>query len=70
MDEALRVARRVIDERADLVTRMARDARESGRTTVATMYEERASEYRQYAETIRKAVIMSMPPLDPPGDAG
>lgn len=70
VDEALRVALRVIDERADLVTRMARDARESGRTAVATMYEERASEYRQYAETIRKAVIMSMPPLDPPGDAG
>lgn len=61
VDEALRVALRVIDERADLVTRMARDAREAGRMAVAEMYEERGTEYRGYAETIRRAVIVNLP---------
>ncbi len=68
VDKALRVALRVIDERADLVGRMARDARESGRPAVAEMYEERGIEYRGYADTIRKAVSLNLPPFDPPGD--
>jgi len=70
VDEALRVALRVIDERADLVTRMARDARDSGRPAVAEMYEQRSSEYRSYAETIRRAVILNLPPPDTGGEAG
>lgn len=60
VDEALRVALRVIEERAELVSRMAEDGRNSGRWAVSEMYEERATEYRQYAETIRKAVLLSM----------
>lgn len=60
VDEALRVALRVIEERAELVSRMAEDGRTSGRRAVAEMYEERATEYRQYADTIRRAVLLSM----------
>ena len=62
VDEALRVALRVIEERAELVSRMANDGRRSGRRAVAEMYEERAIEYRQYAETLRRAVLQSMTP--------
>ena len=64
VDEALRVALRVIEERAELVSRMAQDGRQSGRKAVAEMYEERAVEYRQYADTLRRAVLQSM---EPPG---
>lgn len=60
VDEALRVALRIVEERAELVSRMAEDARNSARPVVATLYDERAAEYRRYAETIRRAVLMSM----------
>ena len=61
VDEALRVALRIIEERAELVTRMAQDGRSAGRPAVAEMYEERAAEYRTYAETVRQAVLLSLP---------
>jgi len=70
VDEALRVALRIIEERAELVQRMANDGRVSGRKTVAEMYEERAIEYRQYAEVIRRAVLLSLPSTGPSGDEG
>ncbi len=65
VDEALRVALRIIEERAELVARMAEDGRNSGRRVVAEMYEERAAEYRQYADTIRRAVLIAMTPATP-----
>jgi len=70
VDEALRVALRVIEERAELVARMAQDGRKSGRRAVAEMYDERAVEYRQYAETLRRAVLQSMEPLGSQMDEG
>ena len=70
VDEALRVALRVIEERAELVARMAEDGRKSGRRAVAEMYEERAVEYRQYADTLRRAVLQSMEPLGSKLDEG
>jgi len=70
VDEALRVALRVIEERAELVTRMAEDGRSSGRRAVAEMYQEWAEEYRRYADTIRRAVLMSMAPATPSDDEG
>jgi len=70
VDEALRVALRVIGERAELVGRMAEEGRNSGRRAVAEMYEERAREYRQYADTIRRAVLLSMGSPEPSGDEG
>ncbi len=63
VDEALRVALRIIEERAELVARMAEDGRQTGRRAVADMYDARAAEYREYAETIRRAVLEG---LDPP----
>ena len=68
VDEALRVALRVIEERAELVTHMAEDARISGRRTVGEVYEERAAEYRRHAEIIREAVLLSMEPVAPSAD--
>ncbi|MBH5367859.1 chemotaxis protein CheB [Bradyrhizobium glycinis] len=63
VDEALRVALRIIEERAELVQRMAADGRRSGRPAVAQMYDARAAEYREYADMIRRVVLKS---LDPP----
>ncbi|WP_099902026.1 chemotaxis protein CheB, partial [Methylobacterium frigidaeris] len=70
VDEAMRVALRIIEERAELVRRMAREGREAGRTAVSAMYEERAAEYRRYADTIRKAVLLRLPLSEPSGDEG
>lgn len=70
VDEALRVALRVIEERAELVARMAADGRNAGRRAVAEMYQERAEEYRRYADTIRRAVLMSMKQAEPRVDEG
>ena len=63
-------ALRVIEERAELVARMAEDGRKSGRRAVAEMYAERAVEYRQYADTLRQAVLQSMEPLGSQVDEG
>lgn len=60
VDEALRIALRVMEERVTLVTRMADDARRTGRSAVAELYEARAEEYGRYAETLRHAAIASL----------
>jgi two-component system chemotaxis response regulator CheB len=67
VDEALRVALRIIEERAELVHRMAVDARQSGRAAVAEMYAARSVEYREYADMIRRVVLQSLrtPPSKP-----
>lgn len=60
VDEAVRVAMRVMEERVTLVERMALDARSTGRTAVAELYEKRAEEYRGYANTLRDAAVTSL----------
>lgn len=60
VDEAVRVAMRVMEERVTLVERMARDARQTQRTAVAELYEARAEEYRRYATTLRDAAILTL----------
>jgi two-component system, chemotaxis family, protein-glutamate methylesterase/glutaminase len=65
VDEALRVALRIIEERAELVQRMAEDGRHAGRAAVAQMYEARAAEYRGYADMIRRVVLSSLDPQAP-----
>jgi two-component system, chemotaxis family, protein-glutamate methylesterase/glutaminase len=65
VDEALRVALRIIEERAELVHRMAADGRHSGRAAVAQMYEARAIEYREYADMIRRVMLHSLDPKTP-----
>ncbi len=62
VDEALRVALRIIEERAELVHRMAEDGRQSGRMAVAQMYDARAAEYREYANLIRRVMLESLDP--------
>lgn len=62
VDEALRVALRIIEERAELVHRMAEDGRHSGRRAVAQMYDTRAAEYREYADAIRRVMLQSLDP--------
>ncbi|WP_204277068.1 hypothetical protein, partial [Escherichia coli] len=66
--EAIRVALRIIEERAELVHRMAEDGRHSGRRAVAEMYDARAMEYREYADTLRRAVLRSIAPKAPVED--
>jgi two-component system chemotaxis response regulator CheB len=59
IDEAMRIALRIIEERAELVSRMAEEGRSSGRRAVAELYDARAAEYRQYADALRRAVLLS-----------
>lgn len=60
VDEAIRIALRVMEERVELVERMARDARATGRRAVAELYDQRATEYRRYAATLREAAVLSL----------
>lgn len=60
VDEAIRIAMRIMEERVTLVERMARDARDSGRGAVAELYDARAEEYRRYAMTLRQAAVSSL----------
>jgi two-component system chemotaxis response regulator CheB len=64
-EEALHVALRIVQERAELVRRLARDARAAGRPRSASLYEARAADYREYCETLRGALASS---LDLPDD--
>ncbi len=70
IDEALRVALRIVEERAELVRRMADDGRRSGRRAVAEMYDERSAEYRRYADIIREAVLLNLPSNGPQLEEG
>lgn len=62
VNQAMQVALRIMEERLTLVTRMAQDARESGRTAVAELYESRAEEYSRYARVLRDAAIAARNP--------
>ena len=59
VDEAIRVAMRIMEERVTLVERMAADARDTGRQAVAELYAARSAEYRRYATTLRDAALSS-----------
>jgi two-component system chemotaxis response regulator CheB len=50
---------RLMEERLDLVSKMARDSRANGRDAVAELYERRAREYQGYSETLRRAATLS-----------
>jgi two-component system chemotaxis response regulator CheB len=68
VDEALRVALRIIEERAELVHRMAEDGRQNGRVPVARMYDARAAEYRDYADMVRRVMLKLLDPERPKPD--
>jgi two-component system chemotaxis response regulator CheB len=57
VEEAMRIALRVMEERVTLVKRMAEDARATGRGAVAELYEERCREYGRYAGVLRQAAV-------------
>lgn len=59
VNQAMRVALRIMEERVSLVTRMAQDARNTGRSAVAELYETRAIEYARYAGILREAASAS-----------
>ena len=56
VDEAIRVALRIVEERALLTQKMAGDARRSGRSTAASIYEQRSRESRAYADVLQQAI--------------
>ncbi|AUX74784.1 chemotaxis protein CheB [Sinorhizobium fredii] len=57
VDEAMRVALRIIEERVTLCEKMADDARRSGRDAAAAANTRRADEGREHAETLRRAIL-------------
>jgi two-component system chemotaxis response regulator CheB len=63
--EAVRVALRIMEERVTLVTRMAEEARATGRAVVAELYEARAVEYGRYATVLREAAVASLRESNP-----
>jgi len=57
LDEALGVALRIVEERAVLADRMARDAEASGRAWSMENYASKAAEFRRSADVLRSAAI-------------
>ncbi|PYE23901.1 two-component system chemotaxis response regulator CheB [Rhizobium sp. PP-CC-3A-592] len=60
IDEAIRIAMRVMEERVTLVESLAKDARDTGRNAVADLYDGRAVEYRRHAMTLRNAAVNAL----------
>lgn len=60
VDEAMRIALRIIEERAVLVDRMSREAIAVNRPGMAEIYSRRAAEYRDYANSLRGAILRGM----------
>ncbi|WP_181161131.1 chemotaxis protein CheB [Labrys okinawensis] len=56
VDEALRVALRIMEERAIVTQKLAEEARMAGRTAAAASYGDRLRESRGYADTLRRAI--------------
>jgi two-component system, chemotaxis family, protein-glutamate methylesterase/glutaminase len=69
VDEAMRVALRIVEERAALVAKMGQEARQAGRMSLAEVHEERAVEYKEQAEILREAILTSMELADLPDPA-
>jgi two-component system, chemotaxis family, protein-glutamate methylesterase/glutaminase len=56
VDEAMRVALRIMEERVVLTEKMAGDARRSGRDAAAASYEQRVGDCQTHIDTLRKAL--------------
>lgn len=57
IERALWAAMRAMEERANIVTTMAKDERKNGRDKSAELYEERAEESRTHAAALRKLLV-------------
>jgi len=62
VDEAVRVALRIIEERLTLTEKMAVDARRSGLAGTAERYDTRAEEYRAYVHALQEAACATALP--------
>lgn len=58
--QAVQLAMRLMEERAELVQKMANDARMHGREAVAQLYDKRHQDYADYARTLRNAASLTM----------
>ncbi|GJE42609.1 chemotaxis protein CheB [Methylobacterium soli] len=65
VDEALRVALRIVEERVELLRRLCEKTAETG---LAARYASRADEYRAHAQTIRRAIVAAVMPDAEPAD--
>jgi two-component system, chemotaxis family, protein-glutamate methylesterase/glutaminase len=59
VDEVMRVALRILEERVALTRKMADEARQSGRVAAARSYEQRLGEFRAHADLLREAVELT-----------
>ncbi|HZZ87337.1 MAG TPA: chemotaxis protein CheB [Caulobacteraceae bacterium] len=57
LDEAVRVALRIVEERATLMDKLADDASSNGRRVSSTEFQRRSEEFRGYADTLRRAAL-------------
>ena len=60
VDEAVRVALRMLEERAQTLERLAREAQDSGWRAVAERYQARARDYRAYGDSLQRAVLATL----------
>lgn len=60
LDEAMRVALRILEERAELIDRLARDSDRSGRSHSARDFSRKAEELRSQADVLRRAALRSV----------
>jgi two-component system, chemotaxis family, protein-glutamate methylesterase/glutaminase len=60
VDDAVRMALRIIEERALLSAKLAEEARSSGRNLAAAGFEARARECRAYVETLRSSILRGL----------
>jgi len=61
IDEAIRVALRIVEERITLTESMLADARRAGRKAAASSYSERLAESRAHAAVLRQAIARPRP---------
>jgi two-component system, chemotaxis family, protein-glutamate methylesterase/glutaminase len=61
VDEAIRTALRIIEERVVLLEKMAREASRAGQIYSAQVYEKRSADLRMRATTLRKAALDNEP---------
>jgi len=62
VDQAIRLALQIVEERVALTEAMLRDARRAGRRAAASSYGERLAQSRAHADVLRQAIEKTKPP--------
>lgn len=60
LDEAVRIALRIVEERAQLIDRLARDSDAAGRSHSARDFARKGQELRRHADVLRRAALGQM----------